>query len=286
MLPDHALRWLRDGDVEADAAAAAVTLGLMARRTPAWRERYVALLDRCADAAANDAATLLVVLGLRAMAAPAAAPPLDGVLRVWPSSVVDGAKAALGLLLYDNRHGTDVHTRVAVPWWHDARDRVSDRDALAAACWAAPQFPADARALFARRVGDDAGMAALLAHEWGLADPATSIDAWAVAADVCALGGWSRLCGAPLPPCPTVVDVDPAELVLRRAEWVAGSLYLGLAPEREDPAARTSFRLVGAEPRVWCTAGVDDVMLDVTAREVSIRVPLVAAELVFTPGSY
>ena len=200
MLSDRALRWLRDGDVDADAdpAAAAVALGLMAHRTPAWRERYIALLDRCAAACDGDAATTLVVRGIRSLIAPETPPvPVDGVLAP---------------------HGRE--------------------------------------------------------------------GAWAIAADVCPVGEWSRLLAAPLAPCPTVVDIDTAVLALRRAEWVVGSLYLGLAPVHEDRAARTTFRLVGAEPRVWCVAGVDDVMLDVTAREVIVRVPLVAGELVFTPGSY
>lgn len=91
---------------------------------------------------------------------------------------------------------------------------------------------------------------------------------------------------APPTPCPQVVDVDFPALALRRAEWVAGSLLLELAPEHPDPAARARFRVVGLEPRMWYQTGIDGATTDVTASAMVVHVPLVAGRLEFTPGSY
>ena len=88
------------------------------------------------------------------------------------------------------------------------------------------------------------------------------------------------------PPCPQVVDVDFPTVALTRAEWVRESLLLTLSPERDDPRLLTTFRIVGAEPRIWCMSGIDGATTDVTAHSVIVRVPLVAGVLEFTPGSY
>jgi hypothetical protein len=87
-------------------------------------------------------------------------------------------------------------------------------------------------------------------------------------------------------PRPQVVDVDFPALALRRAEWVAGSLHLELAPERPDPAARARFQVVGIEPRMWYQTGIDGATTDVTSHAMVVHVPLVAGRLEFTPGSY
>lgn len=85
---------------------------------------------------------------------------------------------------------------------------------------------------------------------------------------------------------PQVVDVDLAVLALRRAEWAGGCLLLDLAPPRPDPRARTRFRVVGLEPRMWYQTGIDGATTDVASHAMVVHVPLVAGPLEFTPGSY
>jgi hypothetical protein len=125
---------------------------------------------------------------------------------------------------------------------------------------------------------------------WGLGldepHPRGQFNAFLAAADAGGPGAWTRLSAAPLAPCPQVVDVDFPAMAFRRAEWVDGNLHLGLAPLHEDPQRFTSFRLVGAEPRVWEVHGLEGVSLDVTASGVSVRVPMIAADLELIRGSY
>lgn len=119
-------------------------------------------------------------------------------------------------------------------------------------------------------------------------DPAPSprLSAWLAAADATGAGHWSALCAAPLPAQPQVVDTDFPTFALRRAEWNAGFLTMRFAPRREDRSVRTTFRLVGAEPRIWCVGGINDITMDVTARDVVVRAPVVEGTVEFAPGSY
>jgi hypothetical protein len=91
---------------------------------------------------------------------------------------------------------------------------------------------------------------------------------------------------APPHACPQVVDVDFPSVALRRAEWVDGSLHLRLAPLHPARDRWTQFRVTGAEPRQWYQTGIDGATTDVTASAMIVRVPLVAGDLEFTPGSY
>ncbi len=165
-----------------------------------------------------------------------------------------------------------------------------------------------------------AGSSLLLAREWGLDDLAerlaTAIEAsyeptwdttlgeftWAMglnepyprgqfnaflaAAEAVAPGLWTRLSAAPLEACPQIVDVDFPAMAFTRAEWIGGNLHLRLAPLREDRNAFTSFRLVGAEPRQWDVHGLDGVTLDLTTTGLTIRVPMVAADVELLRSSY
>ena len=298
VLSDRSLAWLRAIDDAAppadDAIAMSCALGLMAHRTPAWTERYVAALDRLVGSGACDSGSLLVALGIRSMITRRSATEPHRALAErtcaqWPAAVTDAIVAGLGLLLHDRRYGTDFHEPTFVRWWHGARDEVKVGDALEAAFYLAPQAPADARRLFdSVDVTGAGGPALFLAREWGLAPPIMPTDdgAFAAAAEACSPGGWSRLATVPLAPCPQIVGVDASILALRRAEWVDDSLYLELAPVRDDPSRRTSFRVVGAEPRMWYLTGIDGATIDVTAHAVDVRVAAVEGELVFTPGSY
>ena len=125
---------------------------------------------------------------------------------------------------------------------------------------------------------------------WGMGlnepHPRGQFNAFLAAAEAAGPAMWSRLSAAPLPPCPQVVDVDFPTMALSRAEWIKDSLFLRLAPRREDPKTWTTFRIVGVEPRMWYVTGADGVTIDVTAQSVIVRVPLVNADLEFTPGSY
>ena len=67
---------------------------------------------------------------------------------------------------------------------------------------------------------------------------------------------------------------------------IDGELHLSLAPRREDPRTTTAFRIVGAEPRQWDLLAPDGTTVEQTAAGLNVRVPLVEADLVFTPGSY
>ncbi len=86
--------------------------------------------------------------------------------------------------------------------------------------------------------------------------------------------------------CPQVVGLDFPTMALTRAEWVDGSLHLRLAPLCIDAKRRTTFRIVGAEPRVWWVGGVQDVSIEHTAKAIILSVPMVEADMELAPGSY
>lgn len=125
---------------------------------------------------------------------------------------------------------------------------------------------------------------------WGMGlddeHPRGQFNAFLAAAEAAGPGRWTALSEKSLDPCPQVVDVDFPTLALSRAEWIDGALHLRLAPRREDPSLWTTFRIVGAEPRLWYLTGPDGATMDVTGSSVIVRVPLVAGDMEFTPGSY
>jgi hypothetical protein len=109
--------------------------------------------------------------------------------------------------------------------------------------------------------------------------PRGQFNAFLAAAEASGLGMWTRLSEAPLDPCPQIVDVDFPTMAFTRAEWVDGDLHLRLAPLSEDPAKRTSFRIVGAEARSWDVQGIDGVRLDLSTKGLEVGVPLIAGDL-------
>ncbi len=159
MLSDRSLAWLRhlDGATVAsdDLLASALSIGLLARRTPAWIEPHVGILDRLIDRYPNDhgagtdsstgtgaeldSGPLLLLLGLRS------ALSLDGagsgagrdpaalaeqLCRRWEAAPTGGsgrgadlhgaldlALTGLGLQLHDTTNGSDFHQRAFAPWW-------------------------------------------------------------------------------------------------------------------------------------------------------------------------
>ena len=120
----------------------------------------------------------------------------------------------------------------------------------------------------------------------GRTAPAGQFNAFLAAAEAAGPGRWSALSSAPLATCPQVVDVDVPEVVLTRAEWDRESLLLTLDPVHPDPRAWTEFRIVGVEPRLWWLTGIEGTTMDVRSDCVVVRVPKVAGDLEFTPGSY
>ncbi len=125
---------------------------------------------------------------------------------------------------------------------------------------------------------------------WGMGlnedHPRGQYNAFLAAAEASGPGMWSRLSAAPLERCPQVVDVDFPNVALTRAEWRSGALHLRMAPLREDPSRWTSFRIVDVEPRLWYLTGIEGATMDVRPDSVLVRVPMVAGDLDFTPGSY
>ncbi|MGF1599242.1 MAG: hypothetical protein ACFCVK_20395 [Acidimicrobiales bacterium] len=125
---------------------------------------------------------------------------------------------------------------------------------------------------------------------WGMGldevHPRGQFNAFLATAEAAGPGRWTALSAAPLAACPQVVDVDFPTVALRRAEWVGGVLHVGLAPVREDGRRWTTFRIVGAEPRLWYLTGIDGATMDTAGSAVVVRVPQVEGELQFTPGSY
>ena len=116
--------------------------------------------------------------------------------------------------------------------------------------------------------------------------PRGQFNASLAAAEASGLDMWTRLSAAPLAPCPQVVDVDFPAVALRRAEWVDGALYLRLAPLHEDARRKTTFRVIGVEPRQWDLTAPEGTTLDVSAAGVIVGTPMVDADLILTPGSY
>jgi hypothetical protein len=125
---------------------------------------------------------------------------------------------------------------------------------------------------------------------WGLGlgepHPRGQFNAFLAASEAAGPGMWSRLSAAPLEPCPQIVGVDFPTMAFTRAEWVDGNLRLRLAPLHEDPTKRTSFRIVGAEPRNWDVHGIDGVSLDLSTAGLDVRVPLINGDLELIRSSY
>jgi hypothetical protein len=125
---------------------------------------------------------------------------------------------------------------------------------------------------------------------WGLRleepHPRGQFNAFLAAGEAAGPGMWTRLSEAPLEPCPQIVGVDFPTMAFTRAEWVDGNLRLRLAPLREDPTRRTSFRIIGAEPRNWDVHGMDGVSLDLSSTGLDVRVPLIAGDLELIRSSY
>ena len=125
---------------------------------------------------------------------------------------------------------------------------------------------------------------------WGMGlgepHPRGQYNAFLAAAEASGPGLWSALSAGPVGRCPQIVGVDFPNMALSRAEWIDGNLHVGLAPRVEDPSRSTTFRIVGAEPRIWYLSGIDGAMMDTRGSEVVVRVPMVTADIEFVAGNY
>ncbi len=165
--------------------------------------------------------------------------------------------------------------------------------------------------------GRGPGSALVLAREWGLTDleerlvsaidasyeptwdddrgeftwgmgldeeyPRGQFNAFLATAEAAGPGRWTALSAAPMERCPQVVDVDFPRVALRRAEWVDGTLRLGLAPLQEEPRQRTEFRIIGAQSGRWQIAGPEGATVRTTERGLVVDTPLVTTDLEMMP---
>ncbi len=236
----------------------------------------------------------------------------------------DGALLGLGLWLHDRRFHTDWHAQNFATWWTHAADPLSaaaGEEAATLAWLLNPQAPRIADALLDRLADPAAsqewlasGRGALLLHgltagKWSAArqltlrdhvsrhHPEDTHEALSEAVRAAAIASppdaWVRLCTAPVSSTAQVVDVEFPIVALSRAEWVSGFLQVGLdvretahAPPAPPPTRRTTFRLVGAEPRVWWASGLPNITTEMSAGAVSITVPLLSGAVEFAPSSY
>lgn len=124
---------------------------------------------------------------------------------------------------------------------------------------------------------------------WGMGldeeHPRGQFNAFLAVAEAAGPGRWTALSAAPPERCPQVVDVDFPRVALRRAEWIGGTLQLGLAPLHPEPRQRTTFRVVGAEPGPWKITGPEGVSVSSTEGGLVVETPLVAAELEISPSA-
>lgn len=224
----------------------AYALALMAHVTPAWIEPYVEVLDQLID---------------RETSKPTDGEATDGEATDGETSAVVGELIGVRSLIdtsVDVRRGRRSTTIEPVGTWNidDMRRRLAAvLEASSGSTWKSGEF--------SWRLGAD-GMAA-----------ASAIVA---PADVSL--------ARPVEACPQIVDVDTKNMGFDRAEWVGGNLHLGLAPNLEDPSVSTSFRVVGAEPRMWDIHGVENARMESRMSGLNLRVPMVKADVTLIRSSY
>lgn len=328
----------------------ALACGLLGRRTPAWTEPTVRIVDRLVAgytagwpagatagqlAARPDTPALLVALGVRSLLSPhdrwnepfelggdghtpTTHTELAAAVAATPTA---DATVGLGLWLHDRRHGTTLHEAftpqgtpspegplaTAVLLAGPATDAARDRfHTYAPVVGIDAPIELAAGLLLARELGVVEQAERLLAlveqsydahldevtgaFGWRPRDAAPPLPAAAVAllaaADTTTPGQLVASVTAPTPVQPQLLDVDFPAFGLRRAEWQQGFLHLRFDPLVEDRAGRSTFRLVGAEPRVWWVSGVDNVTIDLSVAEATVRVPTVRCAVEFAPSSY
>ena len=77
-----------------------------------------------------------------------------------------------------------------------------------------------------------------------------------------------------------MVGVDFPNVALARALWINRVLYLRLDVHRPDPAVRTTFRILGAEPaRAWSVVGAERSTIERDGNALVVTTPLRSGDL-------
>lgn len=116
--------------------------------------------------------------------------------------------------------------------------------------------------------------------------PRGQYNAFLAAAEAAGPQRWSALSEAPLGACPQVVDVDFPDIAFTRAEWVDGNFYATVKVRQPDPNQRTSFRIIGAEPRLWDLHAPDRTVVDVNLSGIHVTMPVVDGDIELFRGNY
>lgn len=125
---------------------------------------------------------------------------------------------------------------------------------------------------------------------WGLGldepHPRGQYNAFLAAAEAAGPGRWSASSEAPPERCPQVIEVDFPDVAFTRAEWIDGNFHGTVAVRRPDPERRTSFRIVGAEPRLWDVHAPDRTVVDVRLSGIHVTMPMVDGDVELFRGNY
>ena len=125
---------------------------------------------------------------------------------------------------------------------------------------------------------------------WGLGldepHPRGQYNAFLAAAEAGGAGRWTALSESPIEACPQVVEVDFPEVTFTRAEWVNGNFRGTVKVRNPDPNKRTSFRIVGAEPRLWDVHAPDRTYVDVKLSGIHVTMPMVDGDIELIRGNY
>lgn len=313
----RSMGWLRTIDrltregTATDSVAWSLPVALLARRTPAWLEPSVRILDRliarhtagwpagatAAELAGRpDTAALLTVLHTRSLlgADDRLDQPFelagDGRTAATHQELLDAATAAgLGPIPLP----LPAAATTAGPAPEGARGEdggVALATALVAARDAGRSEEIEALTATLGETHVPALDDATGEFRWlprpGSPELAERTLALLAAADATA-PGMLALLEQPVGPQPQLVDVDFPAFGLRRAEWNAsGFLTMRFDPVVEDRTARTRFRLVGAEPRVWWVSGLENVLVHLASEDSTITAPTRAATVEFAPSSF
>ncbi len=124
---------------------------------------------------------------------------------------------------------------------------------------------------------------------WGLGlgepHPRGQYNAFLAAAEANSRGAWTRLSEAPLAACPQVVDIDFPNVALARAVWIGDALELRLDVLRSDPAATTTFRVVGVDPaRAWSAPEATQTRVERDGDALVVTTPLCSGDLQIVPA--
>lgn len=238
----------------------------------------------------------------------------------WRDPLVEGALLGLGLWLQDRRSATDWHAESFAPWLARAAaaiDAATGERAANLAWLLTPQAPGAVEPRLeslagAGSTGTTSAVQWLLAQEWSLGQQGPALAgpggagplgpdhddllgaARTAAANLAAPGRWASLCRGPLASTGQVVDIEFPTLALHRAEWTNGfltvgldvGLDVGLHGDSSASGRRSTFRIVGTEPRVWWASGLANITTEMSAASVSVTFPLVSATIEFAPSSY